>query len=227
MKLLLFAIVLGAMVFQMEDPYKSKRLEMVRIQIEARGVNNMKVLKAMRKVPRHLFVPEDKQLYAYEDHPLRIGYSQTISQPYIVAYMTAAVRLKSDDIVLEIGTGSGYQAAVLSEIVDQVYTLEIIPGLGNEAKDRLQELGYENVHVKVSDGYYGWKEKSPFDAIIVTAAAPEIPPPLIEQLKEGGRFIIPVGPRHGHQVLMLVEKKNGKVKKKSLLPVTFVPFTRD
>jgi len=215
------------MVFQKEDPYESKRLEMVHTQIETRGVNNMKVLKAMRKVPRHLFVPDDQQPFAYEDHPLRIGYGQTISQPYIVAYMTAAVRLGSDDTVLEIGTGSGYQAAVLSEIVDHVYTLEIIPGLGNEAKDRLQELGYENVHVKVSDGYYGWKEKSPFDAIIVTAAASEIPPPLIEQLKEGGRFIIPVGPTHGHQVLILVEKKNGKVKKKSLLPVTFVPFTRD
>jgi len=215
------------MVFQKEDPYKSKRLEMVHVQIEARGVNNQKVLRAMRKVPRHLFVPDDQQLSAYEDHPLSIGYGQTISQPYIVAYMTAAIRPENDDVVLEIGTGSGYQAAVLSEIVDQVYSLEIIPGLGNEAKERLQEFGYDNVHVKVSDGYYGWKGKAPFDAIIVTAAAPEIPPPLIEQLKEGGRFIIPVGPRHGNQVLILVEKRNGKVKKKSLLSVSFVPFTRD
>lgn len=224
---MLFAIIIGAMVFQKEDPYKSKRLEMVSTQIEARGVNNLKILKAMRKVPRHLFVPADQQASAYEDHPLSIGHGQTISQPYIVAYMTAAVRPKSDDTVLEIGTGSGYQAAVLSQIVDQVYSLEIIPELGNEAKARFQELGYENVHVRVSDGYYGWKEKSPFDAIIVTAAAPEIPPPLIKQLKEGGRFIIPIGPIHGNQVLILVEKKSGKVKKKSLLPVSFVPFTRD
>lgn len=227
MKLLLFAIILGAMVFQKEDPYKSKRLNMVRTQIEARGIDNVKILTSMRKVPRHLFVPEEQQQYAYEDRPLPIGYSQTISQPYIVAYMTAEVRPGNDDTVLEIGTGSGYQAAVLSEIVDQVYSLEIIPGLGNEAKERLESLGYENVHVKVSDGYYGWKEKAPFDAIIVTAAAREIPPPIIEQLNEGGRMIIPVGPQYGAQVLILLEKKHGKIKKRTLLPVAFVPFTRD
>lgn len=215
------------MVFQKEDPYKSKRLNMVRTQIEARGIDNVKILTSMRKVPRHLFVPEEQQQYAYEDRPLPIGYSQTISQPYIVAYMTAEVRPGNDDTVLEIGTGSGYQAAVLSEIVDQVYSLEIIPGLGNEAKERLESLGYENVHVKVSDGYYGWKEKAPFDAIIVTAAAREIPPPIIEQLNEGGRMIIPVGPQYGAQVLILLEKKHGKIKKRTLLPVAFVPFTRD
>ncbi len=215
------------MIFQKDDPYKAKRVEMVRTQIEARGVNNMKVLNAMRKVPRHLFVPEDQQPYAYEDRPLPIGYGQTISQPYIVAYMTSEIWPQKSDKVLEIGTGSGYQAAVLSEIVDEVYSLEIIPGLGEEAKERLEKLGYDNVHVKVSDGYYGWKEKAPFDAIIVTAAAPDVPPPLIEQLDEGGRMIIPIGPKYGGQVLMLIEKRKGKIREKALLPVAFVPFTRD
>ncbi len=215
------------MAYQKDDPYKAKRLEMVRTQIEARGVNNGKVLNAMRKVPRHLFVPKDQQPYAYEDRPLPIGYSQTISQPYIVAYMTAEIWPQKDDKVLEIGTGSGYQAAVLSEIVNEVYSLEIIPGLGKEAKERLETLGYDNVHIKVSDGYYGWKEKAPFDAIIVTAAAPSVPPPLIEQLGEGGRMIIPVGPKYGGQVLMLIEKRKGKIREKALLPVAFVPFTRD
>ena len=215
------------MAYQKDDLYKTRRMEMVRSQIEARGVNNGKVLNAMRKVPRHLFVPEEEQPYAYEDRPLPIGYGQTISQPYIVAYMTSEIWPQKSDRVLEIGTGSGYQAAVLSEIVDEVYTLEIIPGLGKEAKERLAKLGYDNVHVKVSDGYYGWKEKAPFDAIIVTAAARDVPPPLIEQLDEGGRMIIPIGPKYGGQVLVLIEKRKGKIREKALLPVAFVPFTRD
>ena len=200
---------------------------MVKLQIEARGVNDPKVLRAMKKVPRHLFVPEKYQSSAYQDQPLPIGMRQTISQPYIVGYMTEAIRPKNDDKVLEIGTGSGYQAAVLAEIVKEVYTLEIIPELGMMAKERLKILGYENIHTKVSDGYHGWTEHGPFDAIVVTAAAEEIPEPLLDQLAEGGRMIIPVGPQFSVQNLVLVTKKNGQLKKKKLFGVRFVPFTRE
>lgn len=163
---------------------------------------------------------------AYHDQPLPIGYGQTISQPYIVAYMTELVRPKAADRVLEIGAGSGYQAAVLAEIVKQVYTIEIIPELGNATRDRLQKLGYQNIQMRVADGHDGWPDQAPFDAIVVTAAAEYIPPPLIKQLKDGGRMVIPVGSPFLVQTLMLVEKEKGSVKTTSLVPVRFVPFRR-
>jgi protein-L-isoaspartate(D-aspartate) O-methyltransferase len=180
----------------------------------------------MKTVPRHSFVPENSIPRAYDDRPLGIGYGQTISQPFIVAYMTEAIDPKPDYKVLEIGTGSGYQAAVLGEIVKEVYTIEIVPELGTTAKARLEKMGYTNVHVKVSDGYHGWPEHAPYDAIMVTAAAEFVPPPLLAQLKEGGKIIIPIGSPYMNQTLMLIEKKGKKVTTKSLLPVVFVPFTR-
>ena len=181
----------------------------------------------MRSVPRHLFVPEDRRRQAYEDHPLPIGYGQTISQPYIVAYMTELIEPRASHRVLEIGTGSGYQAAVLAEIVDSVYTIEIVPELAESAAERLDRLGYDNVRVRQADGYFGWEEHAPFDAIVVTAAAEHIPPPLVAQLKDGGRMVIPVGSPFRTQTLMLVEKgRRGRVTTKSLAPVRFVPFRR-
>lgn len=210
-----------------QDEYAGLRNKMVETQIRARGVKDKNVLAAMKKVPRHLFVPSQYQSAAYNDRPLPIGQNQTISQPYIVGFMTEAIGPEADDVVLEIGTGSGYQAAVLAEIVKKVYTLEIIPELGMLAKERLHILGYKNIEAKVSDGYYGWGEFAPFDAIIVTAAAAKIPEPLIEQLKEGGKMIIPVGDAYEVQHLVLVTKKNGEAKIKKLFPVRFVPFTRD
>jgi protein-L-isoaspartate(D-aspartate) O-methyltransferase len=209
-----------------EDPYRNQRFRMVAYQIESRGVKNEAVLKAMRSVKRHLFVPEDEIGNAYRDSPLPIGYGQTISQPYIVGYMTEVIKPKPEHKVLEIGTGSGYQAAVLAEIVDSVFTIEIITELGESVIKRLKNLMYDNVEVKISDGYYGWKEHAPFDAIVVTAAAEYIPPPLIEQLKDGGKMVIPVGAPFRTQMLMLVEKKGGKVLTHSLFPVRFVPFRR-
>lgn len=210
-----------------QDEYTGLRYKMVEDQIAARGINDQKVLEAMRTVPRHSFVPESYQSYAYRDRPLPIGEGQTISQPYMVGYMTEAIQPDQSDKVLEIGTGSGYQAAVLAEIVDEVYTLEIIPELGNRAKELLRELGYTNVFAKVSDGYHGWSEHAPFDAIVVTAAAEKIPEPLLDQLAEGGRMVIPIGAQHEVQHLVLVRKKNGKIKMENLFPVRFVPFTRD
>lgn len=183
-------------------------------------------LEAMRKVERHLFVPSDLINKAYEDGPLPIGYGQTISQPYIVAYMTQIIDPKPYFKVLEIGTGSGYQAAILAEIVDKVYTIEIIPELGATAGKRLKELDYRNIELVIADGYYGLEEHAPYDAIIVTAAAEHIPPALIQQLKEGGKMIIPVGSPFLVQTLMLIEKKKGKISSTSLMPVRFVPFTR-
>jgi protein-L-isoaspartate(D-aspartate) O-methyltransferase len=206
--------------------YEALRERMLRGQIRARDIWHQPTLKAMGKVERHLFVPDEYKEHAYSDGPLPIGFGQTISQPYIVAYMTQIINPKPDYRVLEIGTGSGYQAAILAEIVDKVYTIEIISSLGNSAKERLKTLNYQNVEVFIADGYYGLKEAAPFDAIIVTAAAEFIPPPLIEQLKEGGKMIIPVGSPFIVQTLMLVEKKNGKTNTKSLMPVRFVPFTR-
>ena len=210
-----------------QDEFAGLRHQMVENQIRARGVNNTLVLNAMKKVPRHLFVPADLQSSAYADRPLPIGLGQTISQPYIVGYMSEVINPHPKDIVLEIGTGSGYQAAVLAEIVKEVYTLEIVPELGKMAKERLENLGYTNIKAKVSDGYYGWKEYAPFDAIIVTAAAEQIPEPLIEQLADGGRMVIPIGGKFEIQNLVLVTKKNGEIKKKNLFSVRFVPFTRD
>ncbi len=206
------------------DPFAEKRRIMVETQIKARGVKDERVLAAMEKVPRHLFVPPEYLDEAYDDHPLPIGYGQTISQPYIVAYMTELLRLKPGDKVLEIGTGSGYQAAILAEITDEVYTVEIIPELARSAEERLRRLGYGKVKVLNADGYYGWEEHAPYDAIIVTCAPDHIPQPLVQQLKDGGRMVIPVGPPGGYQTLWLVEKIGGEVRTHSMLGVIFVPM---
>jgi len=200
---------------------------MVRTQIQARGINDEATLEAMKKVERHRLVPDDMKSFAYMDRPLPIGYGQTISQPYIVAFMTEVIRPQKGHKVLEIGTGSGYQAAVLAEIVDEVYTIEIVEALGKRAQRDLNRLNYKNIHIKIGDGYYGWEEHAPFDAIVVTAAAEYIPPPLIAQLKEGGRMIIPVGSPFLTQQLVLVEKIDGKTLSRNLMPVRFVPFTRN
>ena len=223
--LIIFAIFL--LPLQQEKEYAKQREAMVKKQIESRGIKDSATLAAMRKVPRHLFVPKDQMVHAYEDRPLPIGWGQTISQPYIVAYMTEVIKPKANFRVLEIGSGSGYQAAVLSEIVKEVYTIEIIETLGKEASARLSKLNYKNVQTKTADGYHGWKEKAPFDAIMVTAAAEYIPPPLIAQLKDGGRMIIPVGTPFMTQQLMLVEKTGNKTRTTSLIPVRFVPFKRN
>jgi protein-L-isoaspartate(D-aspartate) O-methyltransferase len=192
-----------------------------------RGVTDEAVLDAMRTVPRHEFVAESQRDNAYADSPLPIGHGQTISQPYIVALMTELLGVDEDDVVLEIGTGSGYQAAVLAEIVKKVYTIEIVEPLAKSATARLSELDYTNVQTKHGDGYFGWKEHAPFDGIVVTAAASHIPPPLVEQLKPGARMVIPVGPPFGNQQLFVLEKKpDGSVTQRSVLAVRFVPLTR-
>jgi protein-L-isoaspartate(D-aspartate) O-methyltransferase len=204
--------------------YEKMRISMVEDQIEKRGVKNESVLEAMRKVPRHEFVPDYLKKYAYADEPLPIGEDQTISQPYIVAYMTEYLRLGNEDKVLEIGTGSGYQAAVLAEIVDTVYTIEIVDVLAKNAQRNLERLGYENVLVKRGDGYAGWPEHAPYDAIIITAAPTKIPEPLLEQLKVGGFMILPLGDYS--QELVLIEKNSmTDFEQKTLLPVRFVPMT--
>lgn len=203
--------------------FEKQRERMVQNQIVDRGISSEKVVDAFKNVKRHLFVPDDLQRRAYEDRPLPIGYNQTISQPYIVALMTEVLDLKESDKVLEIGTGSGYQAAILAEIVDEVYTIEIVEPLGKKARERLNELEYNNVEVKIGNGYKGWPEHAPFDAIIVTAAPTEIPEPLKEQLADGGKMIIPVGERFA-QELVLLQKSNGKLKRKSITPVRFVPM---
>jgi protein-L-isoaspartate(D-aspartate) O-methyltransferase len=186
-----------------------------------------RVKEAMARVPRHLFVPKDQQPYAYENRPLPIGHAQTISQPSIVALMTELLQPRKDDRVLEIGTGSGYQAAVLAELVGSVFTIEIVEPLALEARERLSRLGYRNVEVRAGDGYKGWEERAPFDAIMVTAGAEEVPPPLIRQLKPGGRMVIPVGPARSIQHLTLIEKQaDGSIRSRQVLPVRFVPFTR-
>lgn len=210
-----------------EDIYKPRREKMVRQQIEARGIKDPEVIAAMGKVPRHLFVPRSSMIQSYNDYPMDIGYGQTISQPYIVAYMTELLDLQPKDKVLEVGTGSGYQAAVLAEIVDKVYTIEIIEELSKMACGRLKELGYSNIVCKTGDGYNGWPEHGPYDAIIVTAAPEEIPAPLTRQLKEGGRMIIPVGPVSSVQKLILIEKKSGELISKEMIPVRFVPLMRE
>lgn len=209
-----------------QDEFDGERERMVREQIEARGVTNKVVLEAMRRVPRHKFVGANLQGRAYADHPLPIGHGQTISQPYIVALMTELLAPAPGQKVLEIGTGSGYQAAVLSEFTTNVYTIEIVRPLHNTAIKRLAELGLDANHVRHGDGYFGLKELSPFDAIIVTAAADHIPPPLLQQLKPGGRMVIPIGPVHAAQRLVIVQKDEaGKVRTRSVLPVQFVPLT--
>lgn len=200
---------------------------MVEKQIEARDITHPATLAALRKVPRHLFVPAELSREAYDDNPLPIGHGQTISQPYIVACMTEEIAPISTSRVLEIGTGSGYQAAVLAEICAEVFTIEIVPELADLAAKQLHQLGYRNVHARTGDGWKGWPDQAPFDAIIVTAAAETIPPPLLEQLKEDGRMIIPLGQRYDAQDLVLVTKHLGKVLTRPLLPVRFVPFVRE
>ncbi len=208
------------------EKYEKLRKDMVETQILARGIEDRSVIKAMRQVPRHKFVDEDQKTHAYEDRPLPIGEAQTISQPYIVALMTEELNLSGDEKVLEIGTGSGYQAAVLAEIVESVYTVEIIPSLYEKAKERLKET-YPEVLISNHDGYYGWEEYAPFDRIIVTAAPDHIPQPLVNQLKEDGIMVIPVGPPGWNQVLWKVTKENGEIITEKIADVAFVPLTRE
>ncbi len=206
------------------EGFESTRRRMVEKQIVARGIEDERVVSAMLKVPRHEFVPGKYSHYSYHDTPLPIGHDQTISQPYIVALMTEEMTLSSADRVLEVGTGSGYQAAILAEIAAEVYTIEIIEPLGTAARDRLERLGYENIHVKIGDGYEGWEEHAPFDRIIVTCAPTEIPQPLVDQLKEGGIMVIPVGTA-GFQYLYRVKKVLGEPETEKVIPVSFVPLT--
>jgi protein-L-isoaspartate(D-aspartate) O-methyltransferase len=203
--------------------YKALRMSMVNDQLEKRGIQSKRVLEAMRKVERHLFVPKKFAKAAYTDQPLPIGEGQTISQPYIVAFMTEALNIQSSDRILEVGTGSGYQAAILGELCEAVYTIEIIEKLGKRADSLLQALNYKNIFVRVGDGYQGWPEAAPFDAVIVTCAPTHVPKPLEEQLKEGGRIIIPVGVNYTQELVLLVKRKEELVKEKSI-PVLFVPM---
>jgi protein-L-isoaspartate(D-aspartate) O-methyltransferase len=215
-----------AVYCQPKDTYQAERNRMVSSQIVARGISDAATLQAMRKVPRHIFVPVLYAKEAYSDRPLPIGYNQTISQPFIVAYMTQLVRPARGKVALEIGTGSGYQAAVLAEIVDKVYTIEIVPELARESAARLKVLGYENIIVRYGDGYKGWPEHAPFDIIIVTAAADHIPQPLKDQLAEGGRLVMPVGNPATVQELIVLTKRKGMITEQRLEPVRFVPLRR-
>ncbi|MFZ2492863.1 MAG: protein-L-isoaspartate(D-aspartate) O-methyltransferase [Thermoanaerobaculia bacterium] len=205
------------------DPQVRARLAMVDRQIAARGVKDERVLEAMRRIPRHRFVPDDHAALAYEDHPVPIGYEQTISQPYIVAYMTEQLHLEATDRVLEIGTGSGYQAAVLAELAEEVYSIEIVEPLAQRSTATLRALGYTNVRVRAGDGYRGWPEAAPFDAIIVTAAPDHVPPKLVEQLAVGGRLVIPVG--RNYQDMTVITKTSGGVIEEQTIAVRFVPMT--
>jgi protein-L-isoaspartate(D-aspartate) O-methyltransferase len=207
------------------DRYAAERRAMVERQLAARDIDDERVLEAMRRVPRHELVPAALRDEAYGDHPLPIGHGQTISQPYIVAFMTQALQPRAEDRVLEVGTGSGYQAAVLAELVREVYTIEIVAPLGERARVDLARLGYDSVHVRIGDGYAGWPEQAPFDAIIVTCAPDAVPQPLVDQLREGGRMIIPVGDAHRGQELYVLEKRGGEVVRRAILPVRFVPMT--
>lgn len=216
--------VLGGQDQKEESFFKKKREQMVKYQIKARGLKDEPLLQALLAVPRHLFVPEPYRREAYEDYPLPIGEGQTISQPYIVALMTAVAEIKPGDKVLEIGTGSGYQAAVLSRLTDRVFSMEIRETLAAQAKQLLQSLDYKNIRIRWADGYFGWPEEAPFDAILVTCAANHIPPPLFQQLNEGGRLVIPVGSTLFYQTLTLVRKSGGQPVIKQLLDVRFVPM---
>jgi len=223
------APAIGSEEYQVQRERMIKEIEEdVRVTSRRIGKKQLSksVMKAMANVPRHEFVPRSLRRAAYENRPLPIGYGQTISQPYIVALMTDLLDVEGDDIVLEVGTGSGYQAAILAELVKKIYTIEIIKELGEQAKGRLEDLGYQNIVVQVGDGYYGLEGVGPFDGIIVTAAANHVPPPLIKQLRPGGKMVIPVGGAFMTQQLMLVEKRNdGKIITKQVLPVIFVPLT--
>ncbi len=205
------------------DPTVKLRLAMVRDQIEREGISDSRVLEAMRAVPRHLLVPPEYRRMAYEPRPLPIGEGQTISQPYVVAFMTQILRLKPGDRVLEVGTGSGYQAAIAAKLAGEVYTVEIFPSLADRARRNLESLGFRNIFVRQGDGYYGWEEKAPFDAIIVTCAGGHIPPPLLRQLRNGGRMIMPVGGPFMTQNLVFLEKNaDGVLTQRNVLPVLFV-----
>ena len=223
MGLILSPLMAGAA--KPETAWAQKRKEMVEDQIRARGVEDRRVLEAMRKVERHLFVPSHLRNLAYEDYPLPIGEGQTISQPYIVALMTELLALKGTERILEIGTGSGYQAAVLAELVKEVYTIEILEPLARQSERLFREQNYRNIKVKLGDGFLGWPELSPFDGIIVTCAPDKIPPPLLEQLAEGGRLVIPVGTLR--QELKLVRKVKGRIQEEDIIPVRFVPMLRE
>lgn len=218
-------LLLSMTVTPATDEYTLKRQKMVETDIRGRGVRDKRVLDAMSRIERHLFVDSIFMNSAYDDHPLPIGEGQTISQPYVVALMTEALKLKATDRVLEIGTGSGYQAAVLGEIVSEVYTIEIRKKLAEKSGKLLRKLGYRNIMVKHGDGYYGWEEHAPFDAIIVTASANHMPPPLIKQMKEGGRLIIPLGSTVYFQMLTLATKKKGELEVEQMGGVAFVPMT--
>ena len=209
-----------------QDAFRDRRLAMVEEQIRGRDVRDPRVLEAMRSVPRHAFVPDHLAAMAYDDRPLPIGHDQTISQPYIVAYMTELLKVAPDHRVLEIGTGSGYQAAVLAKLAKEVYTIEIVPELARGAAETLKTLGYTNVQVREGDGYAGWPEKAPFARIMVTAAPERIPQPLIDQLAAGGVLVIPVGERNDTQWMTIVEKTSAGVVQRKTIPVAFVPFTR-
>ncbi len=225
--ILILALILWIPFFSLgreDDIYSRKRKEMVRKQLAARNITDRKVLEVMGKVPRHLFISSRYQRRAYEDNPLPIDEGQTISQPYIVALMTQHLKLKKGEKVLEVGTGSGYQAAVLAHLTDRVYSIEIRENLAKKATKTLEELNYDQVQVKCADGYFGWEEHAPFDAIIVTCAANHVPPPLLKQLKEGGRLIIPLGSTLYFQNLTLITKTNGKPEVRYILGVRFVPM---
>ena len=212
-----------------EAAFARARKEMVEKQLKAKGreIKSARVLRAMEEVRRHEFVPTSVRPFAYQDRPLSIGHGQTISQPYIVAFMTEKLDPQPGDRILEVGTGSGYQAAVLSKLVKEVYSIEIVKALAKRAKTALKKGGYSNVTVKAGDGYKGWKEHAPFDAVIVTCAPDHVPKALVEQLKEGGKMIIPVGKEDEAQELYLLRKKDGKVVREAVLPVRFVPMTRE
>jgi protein-L-isoaspartate(D-aspartate) O-methyltransferase len=223
---LLLAAVIASGCGQKAPPptdFAAQRQQMVQQQLVTRGITNARVLAAMTKVPREEFVSPDSRALSYEDGPLPIGHDQTISQPYIVAFMSEQLRPQPADRVLEVGTGSGYQAAVLAELVSDVYSIEIVEPLAKSAEATLQRLGYKNIHLRVGDGYKGWPEAAPFDAIIVTCSPDKVPQSLVQQLKEGGRMVIPVGDRFAQQ-LYLLEKKNGQLKQSVTLPVRFVPM---
>ncbi|UCG35663.1 MAG: protein-L-isoaspartate(D-aspartate) O-methyltransferase [Candidatus Omnitrophota bacterium] len=219
-----FLILLSAINAYPQDNYSRQRERMVETQIAQRGVTDERVLAAMKKIPRHKFVPIYLRGFAHRDSPLPIGYNQTISQPYIVGLMSQLLELRGNEKVLEIGTGSGYQAAVLSLLCREVYTIEILKPLADSARRRLEQLGYHNIEVKHGDGYLGWPQYAPFDAIIVTAAPDQIPPKLVEQLKEGGRMVLPVGKYF--QTLKVVRKVKGQIKEENIIPVRFVPMIK-
>jgi protein-L-isoaspartate(D-aspartate) O-methyltransferase len=221
----LLAAFLAAPARPQAEGFAASRKAMVSSQIAARGVRDPRVLRAMSAVPRHMFVPAGLTAEAYEDTPLAIGEGQTISQPYIVAVMTESLALKGGEKVLEVGTGSGYQAAVLGRIAGSVFSIEIHPDLARRAAATLERLGYANIHVRAGDGFFGWPDEAPFDGIVVTAAAPEVPPALFAQLADGGRLVLPLGDPASDQVLTVVTKRNGKPRIRSLFDVRFVPMT--